>query len=41
MADLDLKMEGGGGHADPEIRGGEAVSKKLFFGRSGFSLVLK
>ena len=31
MADPDLQIrEGGGGHPDPEIRGGGAVSKKFF-----------
>ena len=29
LADPDLQM-GGGGHPDPEIRGGGAVSKKIF-----------
>ena len=31
VADPDLQMGGGGGHPDPEIRGGGAVSKKFFF----------
>ena len=40
LADPDLQMRGrGGGHPDPEIRGGEAVSQKNFFGPSGLSLV--
>ena len=29
----------GGGHPDPEIGGGGAVSKKFFFGPSGLILV--
>ena len=34
--------KGGLGHADPEMReGGEAVSKKIFFGPSGFNLAYK
>ena len=32
---------GGGGHPHPQIRGGGAVSKKIFAGPSGLSLVLK
>ena len=39
-ADSDLQIGRGGvggGHPDPEIRG--AISKKVFFGPSGLSLV--
>ena len=42
MADSDLKKRGGGGRGGgghPEIRGGP-VSKNVFFGPSGLSLVL-
>ena len=46
MADPDLQIRGGGrggGHPDPEIRGGEggAVFKNMFFTPSGLSLVQK
>ena len=43
MADPDLQIrgKGGGGHPDPEIRGGGAVLKKMFFSPSGLSLVQK
>ena len=37
VADSDLQIRGWPGHPDPEIRG--AVSKKIFFGPSGLSLV--
>ena len=30
MADRDLQIRGGGGHPDPELRGGGSVSKKRF-----------
>ena len=30
MADLDLQIRGVPGHPDPDIRGGGAVSKKIF-----------
>ena len=42
MADQDLQVSGGegGGHPDPEIRGGGGQSpKKIFFGPPGLSLV--
>ena len=44
MAEPDLQIRGeggGGGHPDPEIRRrrGGAVSKKIFSGPSGLSLV--
>ena len=43
VPDPDLEIGGrggGGGHPDPELRGGgEAVSKMFFFGPSGHSLV--
>ena len=38
LADPDLQMKGGGGHPDPEIRGGPGL-KKIFFGPSGLILV--
>ena len=39
VADPDLQISGGGGgHPDPEIRGG-AVSKKFVSGPAGLSLV--
>ena len=38
VADPDLQIRGGANHPDPEIRG-EGVSKKIFFGPSGLSLV--
>ena len=42
MPDPDLEIRGGGpGHPDHEISLGEAVSKNIFFGPSGPSLVLK
>ena len=37
VADSDLQIKSGGGHPDPEIRGG-GVSKH-FFGPSGLSLL--
>ena len=39
VADLDLQISGEPGHPDPEIRGGWAGLKKIFFGPSGLSLV--
>ena len=40
MPDPDLEIrEGGDGHPDPEIRGGEADSKKIIFEPSGLSFV--
>ena len=36
--DLQIRGEGGGGHSNPEIRGGGAVSKKHFFGPSALIL---
>ena len=43
MADpeLQIRVEGGGGHPDPEIRGGGAGLKNMFFGPSGLSFVYK
>ena len=43
MADPDLQIKGGrgGGHPDPEIRGGGAVFKNMFFTPLGLSLVQK
>ena len=38
LADPDLQIRVGGGHLDPEIKGGP-VSKKIFLGPSGLSLV--
>ena len=38
VVDPDLQISGGGGHPDPEIRGG-AVSKKFVSGPAGLSLV--
>ena len=39
VPDPELEIgRGGGGHPDPYIRGG-AVSKKIYFGPSGLSLV--
>ena len=42
MADSDLQIRGGGGkgggHPDPDIRGGAGL-KKFFFGPSGLILV--
>ena len=41
MADPDLQIRGGGGgHPDPEIRGGAGL-QKFFFGPSGLTLVEK
>ena len=45
LADPDLQIRGrgrgrvGDGHLDPEIRAGPPVSKKIFLGPSGLSLV--
>ena len=40
VKDPDLQIGRGGNHPDPEIKGGGgAVSKKIFFGPSGLSLV--
>ena len=45
MADANLQIRGvgcGGGHPDPEIRGGGrggGAAKKIFFGLSGLNLV--
>ena len=39
MADTDLQISGEPGHPDPEIRGGGAGLKKIFFGPSVHSLV--
>ena len=41
MPDPDLEKRGGegGGHPDPEIRGGEPRSPQFFFGLSDLSLV--
>ena len=43
VADPELQKRGvGGGHPDPEIRGGGGGGlKKFFFGPLGLSLVLK
>ena len=30
MADTDLQIRGGGGHPDPEIRGGSGLQKNCF-----------
>ena len=38
MPNPDLEKRGGGGHPDPEIRGGEPRSPKFFFGLSDLSL---
>ena len=29
--DLQIRIGGGGGHSNPEIRGGGVVSNKIFF----------
>ena len=42
VPDPDLMIGGGGvggGHPEPEIMGGGAISKKFVFGFSGLSLV--
>ena len=43
VADPELQKRGlGGGHSDPEIRGGGGGGlKNFFYGPSGLSLVLK
>ena len=34
--DLQIRMGEGGGHPDPEMRGGGAASKRIFVGPLGF-----
>ena len=37
--DLQIMRERGGGHGDPEVRGGGGLIKKFIFGHSGLSSV--
>ena len=37
--EISLGIRRGGSHPDPQVRGGEAVYKKILFDPSGLSLV--